>query len=101
MPDDNPYFISLVASLQSTGMMQLGKIINPASGAVDRDLEGARQIIELLAVLEEKTKGNLTDEERRFLERALFELRMNFLDETTSKAPPSPTGESTGHADSD
>jgi len=74
-------FFSLVAMFQTAAMQQMGKLINPATGKVERDMEQARFSIDILGMLQEKTKGNLTDEERRFLDHVLFELRLNYVDE--------------------
>lgn len=86
MPDSNPMFLGLVASLHSSGMIQLGKIASPLTGKAERDLEGVRQTIDLLDMLQAKTRGNLSEDEIRFLEHALYELRMNFLEESRNPA---------------
>lgn len=86
MPDSNPMFLGLVASLHSSGMIQLGKLANPMTGRAERDLEGVRQTIDLLEMLQAKSRGNLSEEEMRFLEHALYELRMNFLEESRNPA---------------
>jgi hypothetical protein len=83
---DSALFIGLVASLHSSGMIQLGKLANPLTGKAERDLDAVRQTIDLLDVIQQKTRGNLTDGETRFLERALFELRMNFVEESRHPA---------------
>jgi hypothetical protein len=75
-----------------TAAIQLGAGSQP--GEQPRvDILGARQSIDMLAVLGEKTKGNLTDNEQRLLQNALFELRMSFLEitnaiATSAQAPP-------------
>ncbi|HID11698.1 MAG TPA: DUF1844 domain-containing protein [Candidatus Latescibacteria bacterium] len=74
-------FFSLVAMFQAAAMQQMGKLINPITGKVERDMEQARFSIDILGMLQEKTQGNLTEEERRFLDHVLFELRMNYVDE--------------------
>jgi len=86
MPDSNPMLLGLVASLHSSGMIQLGKIASPLTGKAERDLEGVRQTIDLLEMLQAKTRGNLSEDEIRFLEHALYELRMNFLEESRNPA---------------
>ncbi len=78
-------FDHLVQSMYMTAMMGLGAATQP--GEKPRiDLMGARQTIDLLGVLNEKTKGNLTADEQRLLESALFELRMTFLEITNAIA---------------
>lgn len=90
-------FDQLVQSVYLTAMMQLGGA-TPEGQQPQVDLMGARQSIDMLGVLAEKTNGNLTSDENRLLESALFELRMAFLEITqalarsaTAKAG-SPTG---------
>ncbi len=78
-------FEHLVQSMYMTAMMGLGAGTQP--GEKPRiDLMGARQTIDLLGVLQEKTKGNLTADEQRLLESALFEVRMMFLEITNAIA---------------
>lgn len=82
MPESSALFLGLVASLHSTGMVQLGKIANPLTGKAERDLDAVRQTIDLLEMLQVKSRGNLSEEEVRFIEHALYELRMNYIEET-------------------
>jgi hypothetical protein len=96
-------FDQLVQSVYMTSIMQLGGTTQEGQQP-QVDILGARQSIDMLSVLEEKTKGNLSIEETRLLESALFELRMAFLEVTqalarsaASKAPggagrPGPVG---------
>ena len=72
-------FRSLVFSLATTAMLQLGLAPKPETGQVEKDLSGARRTIDVLAILQEKTKGNLTSEESDLLGRCLHDLKMNFL----------------------
>lgn len=91
-------FDHLVQSMYMTAMMGMGAGTQP--GEKPRiDLMGARQTIDLLGVLQEKTKGNLSENEQRLLESALFELRMMFLEITNAiarnaanPAQPQPSG---------
>jgi hypothetical protein len=68
----------LVISLRWQAEMQLG-IYEPAEGEPRQDLEGAQHTIDLLGVLQEKTKGNLTWEEQRLLDNSLTELRFRYV----------------------
>ncbi len=78
-------FDQLIQSFYMTSIMQLGG--STAEGQQPQiDLMGARQSIDMLAVLAEKTKGNLTLDESRLLDSALFELRMAFLEVTQALA---------------
>jgi hypothetical protein len=80
-------FASLVMMFQGAAIQQMGKLINPMTGKVERDLEQAKLSIDILGMLEAKTKGNLTENEQRLLSHALFELRMNYLDEVNKPQP--------------
>ena len=74
-------FTSFVLSLASTAAIHFGDLPDPASGAPGEvNLVGAVQMIEILALLEQKTKGNLTAEERQILEQVLYELRLRFVE---------------------
>jgi hypothetical protein len=76
-------FDALVQSLYMTAALQMGAGTQP--GEQPRvDILGARQSIDMLSVLVEKTKGNLTDKEQRLLQNALFELRMMFMEITNA-----------------
>ena len=73
-------FTAFVLSLASTAAIHFGDIPDPQSGEPSEpNLEGAAQMIEILSLLEQKTKGNLTAEERQVLEQLLYELRMRFV----------------------
>jgi Domain of unknown function (DUF1844) len=78
-------FDQLVQSVYMSSIMQLGGA-TPEGQQPQVDIIGARQSIDMLSVLAEKTKGNLTPEESRLLESALFELRMAFLEITQALA---------------
>lgn len=76
-------FDKLVQSVYMTAALQMGAGTQP--GEQPRvDILGARQSIDMLSVLTEKTKGNLTDKEQRLLQNALFELRMMFMEITNA-----------------
>jgi hypothetical protein len=76
-------FERLVASLYMTAMLQLG-LMAPEGEQPRADIMGARQTIDTLALLNEKTKGNLTTSEQSMLQSALFELRMAYLELTNA-----------------
>jgi hypothetical protein len=74
-------FISFVLSLASTAAIHFGDLPDPISGdRAEVNLEGAAQMIEILALLDLKTRGNLTAEERQVLEQVLYELRLRFVE---------------------
>ena len=68
-------------SLATTAAIHLGDLADPATGErLEPNLEGASQMIAILSLLDEKTRGNLTAEERQMLEQVLYELRMRFVE---------------------
>jgi hypothetical protein len=74
-------FTAFVVSLASTAAIHFGDLPDPATGKLSPlNLDGAAQMIEILAMLDQKTRGNLTAEERQVLEQILYELRMRFVD---------------------
>ena len=73
-------FTQFVISLASSAAIHLGDMPDPAGNTLaEPNLEGAQQMIDILALLEEKTKGNLTAEERQVIEQVLYELRLRFV----------------------
>lgn len=86
-------FMQLVFSLHSATMQQLGKVKNPMTDKIERDLPGAQASIDMLEMIQEKTKGNLSDEEERFISQMLRELRLNYVDEAARPQTP-PAAES-------
>ena len=74
-------FTSFVISLASSAAIHFGDLPDPNTGQiVPVNLEGASQMIEILALLDEKTKGNLSAEERSVLEQVLYELRVRYVE---------------------
>lgn len=73
-------FDTLVSYLSTTAMFQLGLLAGPGGERIPADLVNARRTIELLEVLEHKTRGNLTADEAKLLEDILYELRMSFVE---------------------
>jgi hypothetical protein len=88
-------FAAFVLSLAHTTALHLGDIPDPATGqTLAPNLAAAQQMIDILALLEEKTRGNLTAEERQLLEQLLYELRMRFVEVRAAHggaAAPQPT----------
>ncbi len=74
-------FISLIYSLQMQTMIHLGKIANPATGKVETELDVAQATIDMVDMLKAKTVNNLSDDEKRFLDQVLADLKLNFVDE--------------------
>ena len=82
-PQPQLSFTAFVLSLASTAAIHFGDLSDPISGeTAETNLEGAAQMIEILSLLEVKTRGNLTAEEREILNQILYELRMRFVQAT-------------------
>ncbi len=80
----NPYenqtsFLAFVMSLATTAAVHFGDIEDPMVGGAQRNLPAAGQMIDLLGMLQQKTKGNLDQEEAQFLDQVLYELRMRYV----------------------
>jgi hypothetical protein len=89
-------FERFMASLYMTAMMQLG-LMQERGSQPEVDLIGARQTIDTLGMIAEKTKGNLTSREQGFLQNCLYELRMAYVEVTNALAkPPQTPGPVTG-----
>ena len=79
-------FSAFVVSLATTAAVHFGDVADPSSGQKPApNFEAADHAIEMLALLEEKTKGNLTDEEERFLKQVLYELRVRYVEAKQSE----------------
>jgi len=84
--DSNPsreaaLFLQLFLGLQQAAMVALGKLMNPMSGKLERNLEAAKNTIDTLAAIEFRTRGNLESDEQRVVTQVLTDLRMNYVDE--------------------
>jgi Domain of unknown function (DUF1844) len=75
-------FASFLISLGTQAFMHLGDIPNPLTQQREKDLPAAKQMIDLLGILEAKTKGNLTEDEERLLRQLLLDLRLRYVRET-------------------
>jgi hypothetical protein len=80
-PSDEARFVQLAAMFQMAAMQHMGKLPNPITQEVERDLDQARATIEMLEMIQRKTVGNRTPAEDAWLDKVLFELRMNFVEE--------------------
>lgn len=81
-PVSGEAFIGLVMSLSVNALMALGHAPGAAAGEAPVDLVAARQLIDILAMLAEKTEGNLSSEEARVLDQNLYDLRMMYVEKT-------------------
>jgi hypothetical protein len=78
LPEIN--FSAFVISLSTQALMNLGEIPNPVSSNVEVDVPVAKQMIDILGMLKDKTRGNLNASEDRLLEDILFDLRMKYVE---------------------
>jgi uncharacterized protein DUF1844 len=76
-------FLGLVQSFQMAAMQQLGMVPNPANDQIERDLPHAKLSIDMLRMLKERTAGNLTMEEGRYLDHVLTELQLHYVTESS------------------
>jgi TPR repeat protein len=88
-------FERFLASLYMTAMLQLG-LMHQQGEQPQVDILGARQTIDTLSLLAEKTRGNLTPTEENFLQNSLYEVRMAYVEVTNALARPPQTGPATG-----
>lgn len=78
-------FSTFIFSLFSSALIQLGEMEDPVNGKTEQNLDAAQQTIDILNVMKEKTEGNLTEEESKFLENASAELKWKFLNAVKEK----------------
>lgn len=77
-------FITLIMTVEESAMYGLGKLAHPVTQKVERNLIQARAAIDMLEMLSEKTKGNLSEQEKRFLDNTITQLRLNYVEESKS-----------------
>ncbi len=87
----NALFVSLLLMFHSAAMQYMGKVKNPATDKIERNLEQAQAMIEMMEMIRQKTAGNLTEEETRVLANLSQELKLNYVDEASK--PSSTVGE--------
>jgi Domain of unknown function (DUF1844) len=73
-------FASFIVGLSTEALALLGEMPHPATGERMRDLDGAQQIIDILGLLREKTRGNLDHDEQSLMDAILFDLRMKYVE---------------------
>jgi hypothetical protein len=80
MPPLELNFSTFVISLSTQVLAQLGELEDPVQGPTGVDLVGAKQLIDILGILKEKTKGNLDESEKALLDHCLYDLRMKYVE---------------------
>jgi len=83
MPLPEINFTSFLISLSSSAFIHLGDIPDPTTGEINKDLPLAKQTIDLLGLLREKTRNNLLEEEEKLFDYLLYDLRMRYIKETS------------------
>ncbi len=82
------FFMQLVMQNQQLAMMSMGKLKNPVTDKIDRNLEFAKMAIDTLDMLAVKTKGNLSEYEEKFLTEVIKDLKLNYVDEASKEQKP-------------
>lgn len=72
-------FMLFLAGLATQGYIQLGEVVNPISKKNEQNMEQAKYTIDMLNILSGKTKGNITDDEKKYMEKILYDLRERYL----------------------
>lgn len=78
LPEVN--FSSFILSLSSSVLLHLGEIADPISGEKRKNMDLAKQSIDIISMLQDKTKGNISQDEEKLIEQMLFDLRMRFFE---------------------
>ena len=93
MEEQGLSFTAFVLSLASAAAIHFGDLADPQTNEpAEPNLEGAAQMIDILSLLEEKTRGNLTAEERQLLDQLLYELRLRYLEASKADTGGPPGG---------
>lgn len=74
-------FSQLILSLSTAAMHQIGKVQNPLTGRVDKNMEAASHTIDILLMLKKKTKNNLTESENKLLDNIIADIQLNYEEE--------------------
>ncbi len=78
-------FPTFIISLSTQALMHLGEIPNPLTGKVEKEIQAAKQTIDIVSLLEEKTRGNLDRGEEKLMEEVLYDLRMKYVQAVRKK----------------
>ena len=85
MPPLEVNFMMFITNLSMQAMMSLGIYPNPITKKEEKNLDGAKYTIDIIAMIQEKTKGNLTSEESRLTDNILYDLRMKYIEAGKTK----------------
>jgi hypothetical protein len=75
-------FQHLIVMFQTLALQQMGKLTSPITGKVERDLHQAKITVDMLGMIQNRTEGNLDENEKKILDTVIMELQMNYIDET-------------------
>jgi F0F1-type ATP synthase membrane subunit b/b' len=90
IPDKNQIlFMQLLMNFQNAAWQALGKIKNPFTDKIERDLDQARYAIDMLEMLRQKTGNNVSENEKRYMDSLIRDLQLNYVDEVNKKEPES------------
>ena len=81
MEKNDQLFIQLLYIFHASAMQSLGKVKSPITGKIEKNLDQAKQSIEMLEMIKEKTKNNLSEELKKAVETFLTEVRLNYVEE--------------------
>jgi hypothetical protein len=107
MPENNGVdqhsvlFMGLVTSFQQNALLALGKMVNPATGKPEKDLNTASAFIDMLDMLKVKTQGNLSSDESKMLDEIIGHLKLNYVDEVNKADSEAATSEEQGKSSED
>lgn len=87
LPPEEPGFAEITLMFRTSALVHLGEAPDPVSGKKQQDLGRAKRAIDLLGILQEKTRGNLTPEEGELLDALLYDLRMRYLQAVGAAKP--------------
>ncbi len=79
-------FTQVILIFHQSAMLGMGKIKNPVTQQIERNMVQAKQAIDIIEVLKEKTKGNLSPNEEKLMETVMTELRLNYVEESSGKS---------------
>lgn len=84
MEKHDQLFMQLLYIFHATAMQGMGKLLNPVTGKIEKNLQQASEAIDMLKMLKEKTKDNISPELSRILDGYLTDLRLNYVDESNT-----------------
>lgn len=84
--EEELHFLSLIYSLSQAAWSWLGKQVHPGTQNVEKDLVQAKSMIDMLRVIQKKTRGNLTEKEQKIIDGIVSDLELNYVEEASKKS---------------